>query len=157
MTTDHKIIGGIGLVTIGILVGGVLLLSRNPANTVPEGDFITRSGLHWHPKVTVFIKGEKQAFPNGIGLNGAVHDPIHTHDDADKDIVHMEFGGLVKKANTKLGAFFQIWGKNFSSTTLFDKTNGDEGIIKMTINGKENTAFDNYLMKDGDSIEVRYE
>lgn len=169
MTTEKKVIGGITLLSIAILVGGVFFLSSNSnpstsSNTtinsdtsIPESEIVARNGMHWHPKLSIYIKGKKQPFTNGIGLNGGVHNPIHTHDDADKDIVHMEFQGLVTKNDTKLANFFKIWGKDFSSTQIFDKKNGEEGSVKMTVNGKENTEFENYMMKDGDNIEIRYE
>jgi hypothetical protein len=114
MTTEKKVIGGITLLSIALLIGGVFFLSAssNPSTSsnstinsdtsVPESEIVARNGMHWHPKVSIYIKGEKQPFANGIGLNGGVHNPIHTHDDADKDIVHMEFQGLVTKNDTKL-------------------------------------------------------
>lgn len=163
MTTEKKVIGGIALLTIAILVGGVIFLSGSSSSStssnsnVPESEIIARNGMHWHPKVSIYIKGEKQSFPNGIGLNGAIHNPIHTHDDANQDIVHMEFQGIVAKDDTKLENFFKIWGKEFNSTQIFDKKNGEEGKVKMMVNGKENTEFENYKMRDGDQIEIRYE
>lgn len=157
MTTEHKVIGGIGLLTIAILAGGVFFMSRDTASSVPEGELIARNGLHWHPKVTVTIKGQNQEIPANLGM-GAVHGKIHTHDQDNKEgVVHMEMQGIVTKDDTRLGRFFQVWGKELTSTKLFDKTNGSEGTIKMTVNGEENTEFENYLMKDGDKIEITYE
>ena len=165
MTTEKKVIGGIAILSIALLVGGVFFLSAtssqstsdNSNKSVPESEIVARNGMHWHPKLSIYLKGEKQPFTNGIGLNGAVHNPIHTHDDADKDIVHMEFEGVVVKDDTKLSNFFKIWGKKFSSTQIFDKKNGEEGTVKMTVNGKGNTQFENYQMRDGDMIEIKYE
>lgn len=159
MSTEQKVIGGIGLLSIVILIGGVFFLTKGNTSSspTPPVDIVTQSGLHWHPKLSIYIKGEKHPFTNGIGLNGAVHNPIHTHDDADKDIVHMEFQGVVTKEDTKLANFFKIWGKKFSSTQIFDKKNGEEGTVKLTVNGKGNTQFENYQMRDGDMIEIKYE
>ena len=159
MSTEQKVIGGIGLLSLAILIGGVFFLTKGNTSSspTPPVDIVTQSGLHWHPKLSIYIKGEKQPFTNGIGLNGAVHNPIHTHDDADKDIVHMEFQGVVTKEDTKLANFFKIWGKKFSSTQIFDKKNGEEGTVKLTVNGKGNTQFENYQMRDGDMIEIKYE
>lgn len=166
MTTEKKVIGGIILLSIAILVGGVFFLSGDSdlstssksTNTfATDSEIVARNGMHWHPKLSIYLKGEKQPFTNGIGLNGGVHNPIHTHDDANKDIVHMEFQGVVTKEDTKLANFFKIWGKKFSSTQIFDKKNGEEGTVRMTVNGKGNTQFENYQMRDGDMIEIRYE
>ncbi len=157
MTTEKKIIGGITLASVLILIGAVFFLSNGEKANVPEDQILARNGLHWHPKVTVTIKGEKQEIPANIGL-GAVHGKIHTHDQDNKEgVVHMEMQGVVTKDDTKLGKFFQVWGKDFNSTKLFDKTNGSDGTIKMLVNGRENKEFENYLMKDRDDVEIKYE
>lgn len=164
--TEHKVIGGIVLLTIIVLVGGIFFVSRGgnsstssnpPSSSIPKDQIVAENGMHWHPKVAIYINGEKQSFPNGIGLNGAIHNPMHTHDDANQDIVHMEFQGLVTKDDTKISNFFKVWGKKFSPTQILDKTNGEKGKVKMMVNGKENKDFENYMMQDGDNIEIRYE
>ena len=87
-----------------------------------------------------------------------MHQEIHTHDQDAKDgVIHMEMKGVVTKDETKLKNFFRVWGKEFSSTQIFDKKNGEEGKVKMMVNGKENIDFENYQMRDGDNIEIRYE
>ncbi len=157
MKTETKVIGGIALFTIVILIGGIFLISKSDNINVPEDQIVAKQGLHWHPKVTVSIKGEKQEIPANLGL-GAVHGKIHTHKQDNKEgVVHMEMQGVVTKEDTKLAHLFQVWGKDFSSTKLFDKTTGSEASVKMTVNSQENQEFENYLMKDGDNIEIKYE
>lgn len=157
MTTEQKIIGGIALVTIVILVGAVFLLSKGNEQSVPQDQIVANNGIHWHPKLAIYIKGQKQEIPANLGI-GAVHQKIHTHDEDAKDgVVHMEMPGVVTKDDTKLGNFFRIWGMDFNSTQIFDKKNGALGTVKMTVNGKENTEFENYKMRDGDQIEIKYE
>ncbi|OGH20767.1 MAG: hypothetical protein A3D74_05585 [Candidatus Levybacteria bacterium RIFCSPHIGHO2_02_FULL_37_13] len=157
LSTEVKIIGGIGLLTLVILVGGVFFLSKSENLSVPESEIVERNGFHWHPKLTITIKGRKQEIPANLGI-GAVHQEIHTHDQDAKDgVIHMEMKGVVTKDETKLKNFFRIWGKEFSSTQIFDETNGPDGKMKMLVNGKANTDFENYQMRDGDKIEVRYE
>lgn len=157
MSTEKKVIGSIALATILILVGGIFILTKTQNPNVPEDQIVARQGLHWHPRVAVSIKGEMQEVPANLGL-GAVHSKIHTHDTDNKQgVIHMEMKGLVVKEDTKLSHFFRVWGKEFNSNKLFDKTNGSDGTVKMTVNGQENTEFENYLMKDGDRIEIKYE
>ncbi len=157
MTTETKVIGGIALATIVILVGGVFLLTKSQTTNVPKDQIVAKTGLHWHPKVTVTIKGEKQEIPANLGL-GAVHGKIHTHDQDNKEgVIHMEMKGVVVKDDTRLARFFQVWGKEFDENKIFDKTNSSDGSVKMLVNGKENTEFENYLMRDGDQIEIKYE
>ena len=91
------------------------------------------------------MKGEKVEIPQNIGL-GAVHQPTHTHDDL--PLIHLEFSGLVKGDDTKLGKFFRVWNKDFRE---FGQT------VTMTVNGEPNTELENYPMKDKDKIVLRYE
>jgi len=157
MSTENKIIIGGGVLTIIMIIGISFLLTNNSSSPITEEQIVSRNGLHWHPKLAVYIKGEKQEFSDSIGL-GAVHQKMHTHAEDYKDgVVHMEIEGLVTKDQTRLGNFFRIWGKEFSSTQVFDKKNGADGTVKMAVNGKENKDFENYQMRDGDTIEIRYE
>ena len=114
---------------------------------VPELDIVSRQAFHWHSELAIYVKGEKQDIPANIGI-GAVHQPVHTHNDSDKGIIHLEFQGLARKQDVALGQFFKNWGKDMWSFG----TN-----VKMTVNGKENTEYENYAMQDKDKIELRYE
>ncbi len=157
LNTEKKVLLIGSIITVLFVVGTVFLLSQGGDADVPEDQIITRKGLHWHPRVTVSIKGDRQEIPANLGL-GAVHGKIHTHDTDNKEgVIHMEMKGLVVKEDTKLAHFFQTWGKEFSSNKLFDKTNSPDGTVKMTVNGQENKDFENYLMRDGDKIEIKYE
>lgn len=155
MNTEKKIIGLIGVATIAILIGGVFFLTKSENPSVPESEIVARNGLHWHPTLKIYIKGEPEKIPKNLGIAGQIHQEIHTHDES--GTIHMEMKGLVTKDETKLSNFFRVWGKDFTSNKLFDKINGPEGTVKMRVNGQDNKDFENYLMKDKDSIEVRYE
>lgn len=134
-------------------IGGIgWFISTIPS--VPETDIIARQGLHWHSELSIVIEGEKQEVPADIGI-GATHNPIHTHDAS--GVIHMEFSGLVKKDNLKLGQFFKIWNKQFNSNCIFDYCNSQERKIKMSVNGQPNADFENYIMRDQDKIEIIYE
>jgi len=159
MSTENKIIIGGAVLTILAIVGISIILSNNSStpSSVPEDQIVVRQGLHWHPRLEIYINGEKQEFTDSIGL-GAVHQKMHTHREDYKDgVVHMEMEGLVTKDQTRLGNFFRIWGKEFNSTQIFDNKNSSEGTVKMAVNSKDNTDFENYQMKDGDLIIIRYE
>lgn len=110
-----------------------------------DPNLISKSGIHWHPELTIYVKGEKIEIPPNTGL-GAVHNPIHTHDDL--PLIHLEFNGMVRKSDIILGNLFKVWGKDMNS---FGKN------LKMTVNGEENTEYENYIMHDRDKIELRYE
>lgn len=146
------IVGG----AVAILLIGGVWWSQNLAASDP--DVISRSGIHWHPQLTIYVKGEKKEISANIGIGSQYagtpgYDPqmqmaaVHTHDDM--PIVHLEFmSGPVHKEDATLGAFFKIWGKDIRS---FGAN------MRMTVNGKENTDYENYIMRDGDKIELLYE
>jgi hypothetical protein len=136
----------IGSITLIILVGGAFLISKqNPP--IVDGEIIDKKGVHWHPKLAIYVKGEKQELEDGIGL-GAKHEYLHTHTEDYKDgVVHIEKQGVVTKDDIKLGNFFKIWGKDINAN----------GNYKMYVNGVESTELDNYLMRDKDLIEIKYE
>lgn len=157
MSAEKKVIGGIIAVTAIILIGAVFWLSKNSGGVASEDQIITRTGLHWHPKLAIMINGQKQELADGIGL-GAVHQKMHTHtEDFREGVIHMEMQGLVTKEDTKLGKFFQIWGKDFNSRKILDKEATAQGQIRMIVNGSENNEFENYQMREGDNIEIKYE
>ena len=140
---------------LGITIGTILILgaivwnesAKSGAAQLAEdsGELVSRAGLHWHPELKITVKGKEQIIPANVGL-GAVHNPIHTHDSS--GIIHLEFSGLVREDDLKLSNFFEIWGKDFREFGVS---------LTMYVNGEKNEEFENYSMKDGDKIELRYE
>jgi len=133
----------IGVVVAALLFGGAVIWSQWLEDNDPN--IIARDGLHTHPELTIYVKGEKIEIPQNIGL-GAVHMPMHTHNDL--PVIHLEFPGIVKSGDVVLEQFFKVWGKSMDSFG----TN-----MTMTVNGEENTEYGSYQMKNGDKIELRYE
>ena len=119
-----------------------------------DPEIIARNGIHWHPDLSIKILGEYLEIPANIGL-GIAEQPIHTHDNM--GVIHLEFSGLVKKDDIKLGQFFRTWEKIFNKDCIFDKCSGSEDRLRMLVNGKENFEFENYLMRNGDKIEIIFE
>ncbi|MBI5457012.1 hypothetical protein HY969_04725 [Candidatus Kaiserbacteria bacterium] len=113
-----------------------------------DPNVVSRSAFHWHPTLTIYAKGEKQTIPPNIGI-GAVHQPMHTHsEDSAAGVIHLEFGGAANREDVMLGKFFKNWGKDMRSFGMN---------MRMTVNGKENTEFENYVMHDKDVIELHYD
>lgn len=156
MKTETKVILTGGIFTVLFVAGAVFLLSKGEEVNVPEDQIISSAGIHWHPKLTLLVKEKKQEIPPNLGI-GAVHQPMHTHEDNKEGVIHMEMQGVVTKDETRLSKFFQVWGKQFNANCIFDKCNGEEGTVKMNVNGQENKEFENYHMKDGDRIEIKFE
>lgn len=136
---------------IGCLIGIGWLISQS---LQPNPDLISRRGIHWHPEIAITIKGQPVEIPANIGM-GPVHADMHTHKINDQ--IHVEMQRAVRKEDIRVGKFFDIWGTQFSSTCILDSCNGPDGTVKMFVNGKENTEFENYLMQDKDKIEIKYE
>ena len=150
---DKKITIMIVLASLALLSGFIFWASKPSSPQPQSGDVISTNGLHWHPHLTIIIKGEEQEIPKDIGI-AAVHNPLHTHDDT--GTIHLEFTGLVKKDGLKLGQFFKVWEKKFSSGCIFEFCNGEKGQVKMTVKGRENKDFENYVMRDKDKIVINY-
>jgi len=150
-----KRISKIALVVL-IVGGGIGAISwyvvKQPP--IPASDIISRKGVHWHPELSIYIKDKQQEIPANLGI-GVTHQMIHTHDTT--GVLHLEIQGLVVKNDTTLSRFFKIWGKQFDSNCIFESCNGPNGKLKMLVNGRENTEFENYPMQDKDKIEIRYE
>jgi len=140
----------IGIVIV--LFGGATWWSKSLQRSDPE--VISRNGIHWHPILEIYVKGERQEIPANIGIGGQYSSqpmgmaPVHTHDDAVQGIIHLEFSGIVRKSDITLGQFLKNWDKDINS---FGST------VKMAVNGAENAELENYEMKDGDKIELNYE
>ena len=168
-----KILIVTAVVVIGTITAG-LVYDKKPQTSVASSqkvvannDIVSKTGIHWHPQLTIYIKGQKQEIPANIGIgkqysNSKWYDPMmdmtdfHTHDNS--GTLHWEvMNGPVAKEHVQLKAFFEVWGKTFNANQIFDSKNGSEGAVKMTVNGQPNTEFENYQVKDKDRIEIRYE
>lgn len=146
------IIGGIAIL---LLVGGVWW-SNSLQSSDPET--ISTRGVHWHPRIEIYVQGEKQEIPANIGIGiqyastptfdqNMRMTAMHTHEP--DGTIHLEFPVRVTREDTKLKNFFAIWGKDMMK---------DFGTLaEMTVNGEENAELGEYEMKDGDKIELRYE
>lgn len=143
-------------IAIIILIIAWLAVSfvKDSEKTETKENIISRNGIHTHSELMIYIKGEKQKIPLDIGI-GITHNPLHTHDES--GVIHLEFSGVVKEGDTKLGNFFKVWEKRFDANCILEYCNGSEGTVKMLVNSVESRDFEKYFMKDGDKIEIRYE
>ena len=149
IATKWWIVGALAL--IALLIGWSKILQSSDPNVIAQ------SGLHWHPRLAIYVKGEKVEIPQNIGIgpqyagmptfdSGMRMTAMHTHEDM--PVIHLEFPGLVRTDDIVLGNFFRIWGKDMGSF-------GNN--VRMVVNGKESTEYENYVMRDGDRIELTFE
>lgn len=140
------------VIVIFVLIAFIIWIVSLPK--IPEEEIISRNGIHYHSTLSLKIKGEDVSIPANIGIS-SVHNPIHTHDP--DGVIHMEFNGLVRKNDLKLSEFFRAWGEDFSHDSIMGNKTGTGGTVKMMVNATENVEFENYIMRDGDKIEIIYE
>src|SRR3989344_5839890 len=124
----------IGILILLVLLGGASIWSRKSQTNDPE--VVASNGIHWHPELEIYVKGERIEIPNNLGVgrenaNLPTYSPtmgmtqIHTH--TDPPIIHLEFEGKVTREETRLKHLFSIWQKDFME---FGTT------VSMTVNGE---------------------
>ncbi|MBI4052835.1 MAG: hypothetical protein HY394_02240 [Candidatus Diapherotrites archaeon] len=112
--------------------------------------------VHWHATPRIFLCGGEKLIPTPPETNPL----LHTHEDR---LIHIE-GSVSGPEQITLERFFDGIGIKFSSTGIWGKRNGDTcentgkaGKVSMKVNGSANTEFQNFVPKDGDVIEIRFE
>jgi hypothetical protein len=135
---------------LALIVAAVYWMASPPV--VSDPDVVSINGLHWHPKIEIYVNGVRQEVPANIGIGPAYSQApgfdgrmgmagMHTHDP--DGTVHIEAAGTVRREDITLGAFFRTWGKTFDD---FGST------LNMKVNGVENNEGEAYEMQDNDRI-----
>ena len=165
----------IGLVIIALIFGGVYFLGHQTTQkqnketianiTATSLSKIPTVATHWHPHLTIIIDNQTYPIPAGIGITlGNVVDtqygmdkgmsPTHTHDAS--GTIHLEnLNPRAKPETFALGYFFHVWEKELSKSCIFNYCTSN-GTLIMTVNGKENNEFEDYIMQDKDDIVITY-
>lgn len=137
-----------------------------PVSLTNDNPIVFDKPVHWHPNLKITIKGTPEVIPAnvGIGLQYASNPlfessmgmtGIHTHDSS--GTLHWEIPRPPRESDLKIGNFFSVWKKTFDKDCIFGFCTGNQGAVKMFVNEKSNSDFENYLIKDRDIIEIRYE
>lgn len=169
MKKSHMLVTAVAVVFISAFSVYVYGTSSDNQNTgagyMASGSFgdSTDGPLHWHPRVSILINGERQYIPKNIGITiGKVMDtevsgmqmsPMHTHED--DGTIHMEQMRPTDRT-LRLGYLFEVWDKRFDSNCIFEYCNDRNKVVKMFVNGKPNFEFDNYVPRDKDEISIVY-
>lgn len=109
-------------------------------------------GMHIHPYLTIIIDGEEYEIEQNAGIYtdicpDAMH-MVHTHDTSGK--LHVE---NYTAEDVPLEVFFDVWGKHFNETGIFDLRNGT---VEMTVDGVVNTDYENLILADNQNIVITY-
>ncbi len=149
---------GIVLIVLLALGAGIFGLSKTAVdcNTIPapEMNIGSHSGVsqHIHTQLEIYINGNKEFIPPSVGLGQNFMRPLHTHE-AD-GIIHNESPCA---RDFTLGEFFSVWGKTFNKNCIFDHCVDENHTLKILVNGKENSEYEDILLKDSDKIQIYYE
>jgi len=108
--------------------------------------------MHFHPYLTIIIDGDEFAIPQNTGIYTqtcpeGMH-MTHTHDSTGK--IHVEGHNVV---DVPLEVFFDVWGKHFDETGIFDYRDGS---IEMTVDGVISDEYQNLILADGQNIVITY-
>lgn len=122
----------------------------------PFGEYCLDShnsiAMHIHPNLAIFIDGEQVEIPENAGIYtdtcpNAMH-MTHTHDNTGK--LHVE---NYTSEEVPLEVFFDVWGKHFDETGIFDHRGG---IVEMTVNGTISQDYQNHILEDKQNIVILY-
>ncbi len=98
LSSEQKIIGLVILATIAIFIVAIYAFSKNsPEVKNVNENVIAQNGLHWHPKLKIYINGEKQELPANIGILPSKHEPLHTHG---RNLTRLKY--LIKRMELKV-------------------------------------------------------
>ena len=144
-------------IAVIIVIAIIYFLVQFQGNEPNSGPY-SKGQIHWHASLKVFICGEEQQMPVPIGQSHLGTPLLHTHEDKR---IHIE-GTVWKPEDITLGKYMGAIGKNFKDDQLLDKKNGDlcseqPGKVKLFVNGKESPELTNFVIKEGDKYELRFE
>ena len=109
----------------------------DPVDTIPCGS--GADAEHYHAHVSLFVNGQQQAIPLGIGIRNAVVEGdslaiagtcfywLHSHDRT--GIIHIE--PSVTGHTFTLGEYFDIWGEPLTSGNVA----GNQGAVTVYVDG----------------------
>ena len=122
---------------------------------------------HYHPKLKITVDGQFLEIPGNTGIDQVGCREcmrwVHVHSagiNGDFTVLHVETPGSL---NVPLGSFFEIWeregGPSLTEDRKFDiNRNGvsdwEEYDISMNVDGNSDDKFEEYVMQDGDDIEL---
>jgi len=158
------------IVIIGISISIVIALSMalyyytqgpNPTYAITrtidgiQCNTMEQAVFHIHAHLDIFINGEPIIVPSQVGINPDARCLywLHTHDDS--GIIHIE--APVKREFT-IGNFFDIWGKVFNNTHLFDERDTDS-TLSVYVNGNKvptNADYRSINLNAHDEIAIVY-
>lgn len=106
--------------------------------------------VHYHVTLKMSYLGRPMPLPNNVGVEENCMHPLDTHDGKSNQ-VHIHY---TRPYPFTIGDFFTVWGVIFNKDQFSGTFVSDRRKIVMKVNGKVNTEYENYVMKNGDTIEI---
>ena len=134
---------GSGVAVLGLFI--MLSLSSgsdsNDTNDVSGAPCIYSEVFHIHSHLKIFVNGQEEVIPAGIGVEPGCTREIHTHKPDGE--IHIE---AAKDRGFKFSNFLSVWGKSLERP--------DYTLI-MTVDGLETTDT-SFVLKDKQQIILNY-
>lgn len=111
--------------------------------------FPVEENIRWVAKLDIYINGELQTIPGGIGLEENNTAGFRTY--AEDNIIYKE-----GPKNLTLGDFFEEWRQTFDSYCIFEYCRNSTHDLRMFVNNRINYEFEKYVVQDRDLIEIDY-
>jgi hypothetical protein len=144
------IYGGIAIAIVGIIVVAMSLPKTPTDNTRPQLGPL--GGIHTHQDFKMYMNGQPVDFSQAKYQLRAQH--VH-FEGGDGDVTHVHATGVT------LGYALETLGMKLTNECLTPDTGGplcntDSSTLKLYVNGRPNTEFGGYLMRDLDKILLSY-
>jgi hypothetical protein len=122
----------------GSLPGMLATTAPWPPNTEEMPQRVVRLGLpgpgealHIHSRLELYVHGQKVPIPAEIGITSEITSSLHTHDAT--GVIHVESS---EQRTFTLGEFFDVWGVRLNQSCLGAYCDGDEGTLRIFVNGE---------------------
>ncbi len=166
----YGIITVIVLFIIGYMIYSVVVFRESEAEEEgivvcdPTGQSCLIAPGDLHAEIDAVVCGDSIKFPLEKGDLSKQHthkerNLIHWHDKLPYDKTTET---ILDWSPLKMSGFFEQMEMRFTSDCIGSYCNGDKcpdgtvGMMKMTVNGVDNSEFENYIWKDDDEIEIRF-
>ena len=164
---------GIGVL---VIIGLAFAVASFPmtGNSIKDFDIsgIPNSFVHWHADVDIIVCGEDKNLPEALPGKLLGASSLHTHAKTENirslpnsdgnGVIHNEAVIPSQPGEQTLGRFLDHMNIPFSEGQIMDKKNGDkcpegeEGRVRLFVNGNENPQWRNYIPRDGDIIKIEF-
>ena len=104
----------------------------------------------WRARIVIVIFEESYPIPGDVGI---------INNETEAKVFTISTDGIISKGvseDVTLKDFFDVWDKTFNSTCILDYYNTNTSSMVMYVNGKENTDYELYAIKNNDVIIIDY-